>query len=150
MIKEQNAPLNLHDSLHLIRTNYLLGRYEEALRWGEEAYENGLLSWRYMKYAATLGAAYARLGQQDKAEVIIQRFLEGSVGWYLSYAVQICAELGDKERAMDLLYKRAELYGVRGVAYPWEYAQYDYLMRNLFDYPPFVELVWIREEGLKD
>lgn len=146
--KEWDAPLNLQDSLHLARTNYLLGRYHEAVRWGEEAYESGRPGIGN-KYRATLGAVYARLGQKDKAETIIQRLLERTNPFTLYYAAQICAELGDKKRAMDLLYERKEFYGIKGIGLI-DYAQYDYLMRNLFEYPPFVELMWIRDEGLKD
>lgn len=150
--EESRTPLSLYDSLHLVKTNYLLGSYQEALLWGEDAYLSGK-SWIPDNYLATLGAAYARLGQNDKAETIIQQFLMRPLGpspYNHSHAARIYAELNDKEQVMEVMYEREELYGASAIGFGFEYVKNDYLMRNLFDYPPFVELTRIREGALKD
>ncbi|MBX2877921.1 MAG: adenylate/guanylate cyclase domain-containing protein [Saprospiraceae bacterium] len=150
--KESREPLNLYDSLHLVKTNYLLGNYQDAVHWGEDAYQPGGPSIGN-NYLVTLAAAYARLGQKNKAETISQQFLNRPQGpnpdnYY--HAARIYAELSDTERAMDILYEREKLYGANALGFAYEYARYDYLIRNLFGNPAFVELVEIRDKRLRD
>lgn len=137
-----------YDSLHLAKTYYLLGRYQESLKWGKNSVtlDGQHHSWIEGRYLATIGAAYARLGQKGKAEAITQLLIEGHYNMRFYNAAQVCAELGDMERAMDFLNQSKETTGIRGM--PFDYAQFDYLMRNLFGYGPFEALVGIQDEVL--
>ncbi len=150
--EDPERKMNLADSLHLAEAYYLQGRYSESIEWGKEIfqlYKRGVRSMWSLGGLATLGAAHARLGQKDQAEAIIQLLLKNpDKGWPRGCAARIYAELGDKEKSVELLHQNKELYGGR-IYLTFEYAQFDYLMRNLFGYQSFEELMGIRKERVK-
>ena len=92
-----------------------------------------------------LGLLYAATGRETKANEIIQDILasenEFNSGIIRYYVAKIEAELGHKEKSVD--YLRQSI--ARGNEYREDLYQFDGDLRNLLDYPPFIELVTPKE-----
>ncbi|HEX6891567.1 MAG TPA: hypothetical protein VF141_12745 [Chryseolinea sp.] len=88
-----------------------------------------------------LGILYAVTGRPEKAKEVINELLSlenpydnGTIKYFIA---KIELALGDKDKSIDYLQKSVE----KGMEFGEELFEYDSDLKDLLDYPPFIELV---------